>query len=648
MPESSSPSPVPAGHPFRRKGRGTDGLIRAFFGANAGLTIVILVLIIVFLVREGAGFFPDYRKELELYRKAGLEFVDFPRKDLTAHEQMSSLLNRAYFAQVNSACRREFLRSAEATAIVTYVNETVTPAQSALQRVKEGVGEGGEIPKDLQASLTAKYKELAAKAIAGKAGKGLPPAPHLTSEEVTGLLNVLADRDPLSTEDPPFITAVDEQLAAKKAEAAAPFADFKATIDEFSEASSALDTLISESGDVVKATKEGATLHEIEITKRATLLEAAAKTNKPELKTQLEADAQAAVTTEPVDFKAAVEPVLARMGEFRDANATLGKSASEILAKLPAKLEDEKANRYLSAFRKALPEYQNEVGDTVGKMEAWKYDLPVGLGSTLWGFIAGRDWITGGEWQDFYGIIPLFVGSLLIAIIALALAIPLGVGAAIYTNQLAGRREQNFIKPTIEFLQAIPSVVLGFLGIAVLGTLLQENSTKDAFSWVPGFPIQQRLNMFTAGCLLGLMAIPTIFTLSEDALNNVPSAFAEASDALGASKLQTIFRVVCPAAISGILAAVLLGLGRVIGETMVVLLVAGNRIEIPDFSEGLGVFFQPAHTLTGIIAQELGEVPFGSVHYRALFVVGLVLFIMVLGINWSAQRILHKFRIGHE
>jgi phosphate transport system permease protein len=323
-------------------------------------------------------------------------------------------------------------------------------------------------------------------------------------------------------------------------------------------------------------------------------------------------------------------------------------SANEITAKLPVKLEDGKADRYLVAFRKALSKYTNELADTVGKMEAWRNDVPVGLGATIWGFITGRDWITGGEWQDFYGIVPLFVGSLLIAIIALALAIPLGVGAAIYTNQLAGRRQQNFVKPTIEFLQAIPSVVLGFLGIAVLGTVLQETSMKDAFSWVPGFPIQQRLNMFTAGCLLGLMAIPTIFTLSEDALNNVPSSFAEASDALGASKLQTVFRVVCPAAVSGILAAVLLGLGRVIGETMVVLLVAGNRIEIPDFTEGLGVFFQPAHTLTGIIAQELGEVPFGSVHYRALFVVGMVLFFIVLGINWTAQRMLHKFRIGHE
>lgn len=647
MPESPTSTPVPAGHPFRRKGRGTDGLFKAFFAGNAGLTIIILTLIIVFLIKEGAGFFPKYREELEFYRKSGLEFVDIARKDSKAHEQMSSLLNRAYYAQVNAACRAEFLRSAEATAVVSYINEAVTPAQSALLRVKENAGEEG-IPQDLQDALTAKYKVLLADALTGKPGEGIPPTPHLTKEEREGLLSALAARDPLSTDDPPQIAAIDEQLSAKQAAAAEPMVDFRAAIDAFSEASGTLDTLISESGDVVKATKEGATLHEIEVTRRGTLLEAAASAKTSEAKASLEADAAASVTTQPVDFTTAMAPVLARLPEFGAANVTLTKAAEEILPKLPAKLEDEKAERYLAAFRKAAPEYSKELGDTVEKMAAWKLDAPVGLGATIMGFITGKDWITGGEWQDFYGIVPLFVGSALIAVIALALAIPLGVGAAIYTNQLAGRREQNFIKPTIEFLQAIPSVVLGFLGIAVLGTLLQETSMKDSFSWVPGFPIQQRLNMFTAGCLLGLMAIPTIFSLSEDALNNVPSAFAEASDALGASKLQTIFRVVLPAAVSGILAAVLLGLGRVIGETMVVLLVAGNRIEIPDFTEGLGVFFQPAHTLTGIIAQELGEVPFGSVHYRALFVVGMVLFAIVLAINWTAQRILHKFRSAHE
>lgn len=647
MSESKSSQSVPAGHPFRRKGRGTDGLFKAFFAGNAGLTVVILVLIIVFLVREGAGFFPAYRTELELYRKAGLEFVDIARKDLTAHEQMSSLLNRAYYAQVNAACRREFQRAEEATAVVSYIGDAVAPPRSALERVREGAGEE-EVPPELLDSLTAKYEALLADALAGRAGKGLPATPHLSKEERDRLLADLAGRDPLSSDDPPLVAELREQLAAKQAEASEPLAGFRATIDSFSSASADLDDIVYETGEQVKATKMAATLHEIEVTKRGTLLEAAAGAKNAGEREQLVADAEAAVTTEPVDFQADLQPVLDRLPDFAAATTKLSTAIAEVGPALPAELEDEKANRYLSTFRKAEGEYSEELADTMPKMQAWSYDKPVGLGSTIWGFITGRDWITGGEWQDFYGIVPLFVGSLIIALIALMLAIPLGVGAAIYTNQLAGGRQQRFIKPTIEFLQAIPSVVLGFLGIAVLGTLLQETSMKDAFSWVPGFPIQQRLNMFTAGCLLALMAIPTIFTLSEDALNNVPSAFAEASDALGASKLQTVFRVVFPAAISGILAAVLLGLGRVIGETMVVLLVAGNRIEIPDFTEGFGVFFQPAHTLTGIIAQELGEVPFGSVHYRALFVVGMLLFGIVLAINWTAQRMLKKFRIGHE
>ena len=142
-----------------------------------------------------------------------------------------------------------------------------------------------------------------------------------------------------------------------------------------------------------------------------------------------------------------------------------------------------------------------------------------------------------------------------------------------------------------------------------------------------------------------MMAVPTIFTLCEDALNNVPRAFSEASLALGASQLQTIVKVILPTAISGILAAILLGLGRVIGETMVVLLVAGNKIGMPDWGAGLGVITQPTHTMTGIIAQEMGEVAQDTLHWRALFLVGLVLFTISLSINVVAQRIIR--RLGH-
>lgn len=644
----SKPSQVPAGHPFRFKGRSAEGLIKAFFGGNAALTIIILVLIIVFLLREGVGFFPKYRQELQIYRSSGLEFVDIARKDLTAHEQMVSLLNRAYYAQINAACRTEMLRSQEAYAVVNAVGEAITPARDALQRIQEPEGEGEAPPPELLAKLTGKYQSQLQLALAGKIGPGLPDTPHLSAAERKLLIDQIASRDPLSSDDPEFAAGLQAALLAKQAEASGPYSSFRETINAFQDSSSALDGLISEVSETVVATKEAATLHEIEVEERTTLLEAASKARRSEERAQLEKDAAAAVTTEPVDFAAALAPVVQRIPEFQQANAAMTAGLAEVLTKLPSDLPDSKAARYLETFRKAAPEMARENSDTIPKLSEWDGRTRIGMGSTIWGFITGRDWITGGGWQDFYGIVPLFVGSLMISFIALVLAIPLGVGAAIYTNQLAGARQARFVKPTIEFLQAIPSVVLGFIGIAVLGTWLQETSTSDAWSWMPGFPIQQRLNMFTAGCLLALMAIPTIFTLSEDALNNVPSAFSEASDALGASKLQTVFRVTVPAAVSGILAAVLLGLGRVIGETMVVLLVAGNRIQVPDFTEGFGTVFQPAHTLTGIIAQELGEVPFGSVHYRALFVVGILLFVMVLSINWTAQRLLKRFRIGQH
>jgi phosphate transport system permease protein len=234
----------------------------------------------------------------------------------------------------------------------------------------------------------------------------------------------------------------------------------------------------------------------------------------------------------------------------------------------------------------------------------------------------------------------------MVSVIALFMAVPLGVGAAIYINQFASAREQRLVKPAIEFISAIPSVVLGFFGIAVLGQALRALSQIEALNWIPGFPFSERLNALTAGCLLALIAVPTIFTLAEDALNNVPRAFKEASFALGASRMQTILRIIVPASLSGIVSAILLGLGRVIGETMVVLLCAGNRIAIPDFTQGLTAFMQPVHTMTGIIAQEMGEVVRGEIHYRALFMVGLVLFFIALLINFLAQKIVRKYRVS--
>ena len=186
--------------------------------------------------------------------------------------------------------------------------------------------------------------------------------------------------------------------------------------------------------------------------------------------------------------------------------------------------------------------------------------------------------------------------------------------------------------------------MIGFFGVVVLGEAIRNLSQLEIMAWVPFFPLEERLNAFTAGCLLALMAIPTIFTLAEDAINNVPKHLKEASLAIGATRLQTTIRVIVPSALSAIISAIMLGFGRVIGETMVVLLCAGNRIKIPEFTNGLGVFFEPVHTMTGIIAQEMGEVVQGSVHYRALFMVGIVLFFTSMLINIGAQWVVKKYR----
>jgi len=351
-------------------------------------------------------------------------------------------------------------------------------------------------------------------------------------------------------------------------------------------------------------------------------------------------DLAAKVAYQEVDLNAAVKPMTAALPTLQAANLKFA-AALEDVSKTPPPTIDFRMkfqligfDRYVRALAAAVPAYQNE-------LEAWSPTKPVSWTAGIADFFFNTKWLTASSWQDYYGILPLLVGSTLIAIIALAIAVPLGVGAGVYINQIATPWEQHVIKPAIEFISAIPSVVLGFFGVAVLGEGLIQLSR---WGILPHF--EQRLNALTAGILLGFMAIPTIFTLTEDALNNVPRSFKEASYALGANRLQTIWRIILPASLSGVISAILLGFGRVIGETMVVLLCAGNRIAIPPMSDGLMVVFEPVHTMTGIIAQELGEAENGSIEWRALFTVGLLLFIISLGINFLAQGVVRRYKIS--
>ncbi len=622
-------------HRFQRKGFSYERLIKYFFASNAGLTIVILVLIIVFLLKEGLGFFPGYRRELETYRIAGLEFVDISRKNLTAHEQLTSLLNRAYFAEINGKSAHEMRRTQEASALYNAFTDKIAPTRDLILNNPQGETDGNS---GMLANLLANFEKQRAKALE------IPlPTPHLTADERKQLIESLRTRPADAPEDPPLVTALAEEFAAAQQKNSEPLQAYRSTIDTFESAGMDLGGVVMEMTELVTATKEKLQSADILEKDRKTLLAAASNEKDPAEREKLLSEANAALAEKP-DTETPIQALLERRPDCVRLHQELKKASADLFPQIPQSLNDSDAKRLLNAARNAWPVFLAGLDAAPEKINSWKHTNPVPLSDAFISFLTGKDWITGGEWQDFYGILPLAVGSLMIAIVALIIAIPVGIGSAIYVNQFAAQREQSLVKPVIEFIQAIPSVVLGFVGILVFGTVLREISVMDAFQWVPGFPIEERLNIFTAGCLLALMSIPTIFSLAEDALNNVPSAYAEASEALGASKVQTTFRVMIPAAFSGILAAILLGFGRVIGETMVVLLVAGNRIKIPDFTAGLGTFFQPTHTLTGIIAQELGEVPLGSVHYRALFVVGILLFVFVLGINATAHHFVNRVK----
>jgi phosphate transport system permease protein len=232
--------------------------------------------------------------------------------------------------------------------------------------------------------------------------------------------------------------------------------------------------------------------------------------------------------------------------------------------------------------------------------------------------------------EGYFGILPLLSGSLVITVGAALIAIPFGLMTAVYISEIAPRWLRELLKPLVEVLGGIPSVVLGFLGILVLAPLVREI-----------LHVPTGLTAFTGAVLLAGMAIPTIVSVAEDALDTVPKAYRDAALALGATRWQTIWRVTLPAARSGVLTAIMLGIGRAIGETMTVMMVTGNAPQIPA---GLSALFMPLRTMTATIAAEMGEVANGSVHYHVLFSIGLSLFLISLAVNLTASAVLFRAR----
>lgn len=243
---------------------------------------------------------------------------------------------------------------------------------------------------------------------------------------------------------------------------------------------------------------------------------------------------------------------------------------------------------------------------------------------TLPDFLFGKNWYPISEPAQL-GILPLILGSLLVTLGAAIISIPIGVACAVYIAEIAPAKTKEILKAGIELLSAIPSVVLGFIGMVTLVPWI-----KNVFNLPTG------LTALSGSIMLAFMAMPTIVSIAEDALYSVPKTYKEGAFALGATHWQTIYRVMLPAASSGILAAVMLGLGRVIGETMAVMMITGNAALLPHS------FLQPVRTLTATIAAEMGEAVVGAEHYFALFAVGIVLFIISFIINVTADLFLHK------
>jgi len=652
------------GLPFDRKGGirilgfGKQEAIKAFFAGNSLVAIFILGLICIFLLREAAGFFPKHHEGLTLYRRSGQEFVSYLEKQYIAQKETFALADQAYQLERNRVASKElkFINGFKNTlALVEDDTEdscdVFLDARDEYIDLKEEFEElrsQGDAKKlaelkpefeeanSVYTSAEAAWKKSVQEVLSGADREKI--ASGLTDQQWETVQRKLSNFDPEKVEFP-FLkeleVAIDAKVTPLKEVREILTANEKPIKSQWlklrSVASKAktLGVNFTTAPERVDALKKGMAL---------------AKTEEAKAKLQKQMDE---VNTVEPDYVALIKPLYDAKPKHQEISKNLVSDLKAIKEKLPKPedIADADARDRIESLRAKLPGVIERIEGLAIKAKTWKHDTSYSWGRSIGAFFFGADWITNSSWHDFYGVLPLFTGSLVISTIAIIFAIPFALGAAIYVNQIASPMEQSIIKPAIEFIQAIPSVVLGFFGIVVLGETMRQLSQWGGLSWIPGFPMQERLNMLNAGLLLGLMAIPTIFTLAEDSINNVPRSFRDASYALGATKLQTVIKVIVPTAISGIIAAVLLGFGRVIGETMVVLLVAGNKIAIPDFSQGIGVLTQPAHTMTGIIAQETGEVDKGSLHWRALFMVGLLLFVISLGINFISQRIISKFRI---
>lgn len=642
--------PFSKGKQFKLLGLSKQDFIKYFLGGNAALAIIIILGIIIFLAFNAYSFFPKYRDSLNLYRKSGQEFVDHSVKQYNSVFELKGLCTQARAYEIEQRVGPLYRVVSVHGEFKSKAIKKASTERKELKRVESAL-------KELQSSDSASAPLLAA------AKENLTQATESFRAKLTELvgdldygdLNIQSwATDPLYLDQirnsvveniltgskTTFIKSIEAQEKIKVAEVTAlpqiqalesAYEAFDAPLNKLKNYSQPLAEMASK----IKAQGEN---YETVGPRKKALAKALKLADTDKKRAKAELDLKRLLDEQP-DYDTLTKPFYTSIPEHRKVYIPLVKQVKTGMNLVPAVSEfDSSVSRSrIDEIREIEKDIYSVLKQETALIESWDHTLLYTKSDAITGFLFGTEWITNSSWQDFYGILPLIAGSVSVAALAIVIAVPFSVGAAIYVNRIATKTEQTIIKPFIEFIQAIPSIVLAFFGYVVLGALIQKYSQSPLLSWIPGFPAEGPYNILNAGLLLALMAVPTIFTLCEDALNNVPKSYKEASLALGSTNLQSVLRVILPSCASGIIAAILLGFGRIIGETMVVLLVLGGRIAIPTS------ITDPAHSMTGILAQEIGEVDKYSLHWGALFMVGCVLFLIALTLNFISQKVLKRY-----
>jgi len=570
--------------------------IKGGLRATAFMAILILGLMIVFFLREGANFINLYREQISQYRMSGLELVDIAKNQREAFLQLNRTLDdiRADWLRhtrdtEDAETRMKRLEALKSSSFEDFrerfaaVDEPLLNFILSNMRVATKTSQAMEAQKSLENTIRRLEKDLRIAEQKGTAAERLA-----TNQAVRRSLQHLQRESRRTPDRLALIRSLGEKLENNAPLTPGEHALYLKTLrGEIA----LIDQLVRESLIPGTGIHKETFVGEFEILNR-------------QLASRLEVLARE-VPIEPPIPRDLVKRLRAFGGEVEDFLV--------------------KTRSYTDAARE------------------WDRDRSVTLLDAAWKYLGGTKWVVSAKQQNWFGLLPLLGGSILVAGIALGVAAPLGIGGALYTNRFASQQEKQFLRPFVDFVSALPTVLVGFIGLMVVGDFLSSLSEVGLLSWLPGLPIHERLNAFTAGCLLAVMTVPTIFKISENTLERLPRDVEEASLALGASQWRTLRQVTLPSAMPGFLVALLIGFSRAIGETMIVLLVAGNRISIPAFDRGFAALFEPVHTMTGIIAQEMGEVVQGSLHYRALFMTAIMLFVFTLALNILAQWILRRF-----